>query len=86
MRESVHEKGRRYLGEGRLIVSVVTGGRVEATCRGGEDVYEVGLRDNEWFCTCPARSRCAHLVALQLVTVRTSSVPGQASAASSSSS
>lgn len=74
MAEGAEAKGRRLLTEGRLIVmSVTASGRVVATCRGDSgEVYDLGYdeRRGQWRCTCPARSKCAHLVALQLVTVR----------------
>jgi hypothetical protein len=66
VRESVEAKAVRYLGEGRLRIEYVVGGVVRATCRGGE-VCELGLEAGEWWCSCPARVRCAHLVALELV-------------------
>jgi len=70
-RESVEAKGRRYVVEGRLIVELVDASRVRATCRGAGSVCEVGwTEDSGWWCSCPARGRCAHLVAVQLVTVR----------------
>ncbi len=67
-RESVHEKGRRYVGEGRLVVEHVAGGVVRARCRGGGAEYRLGRDARGWWCSCPARGRCAHLVALELVT------------------
>jgi len=75
-RENVEEKGRRLLTEGRLIVERVDAkatNLVVATCRGDSgEVYQLGYdpRANEWRCTCEARGRCSHLVALQLVTVK----------------
>jgi hypothetical protein len=68
-RESTHEKARRYLGEGRLVVERAGDGIVRARCRGGGAEYELGFAAGEWWCSCPARGRCAHLLALQLVTV-----------------
>lgn len=74
--ENVDVKGRRLLTEGRLLV-VRTGdgsGAVVATCRGDSGaVYDLGFdpKAREWRCTCEARGRCSHLVALQLVTVAT---------------
>jgi uncharacterized Zn finger protein len=71
-RESVEVKGRRLLVEGRLIVERVEGGLVVASWRGDSgEVYRLGHdpRAQEWRCSCPARGRCSHLVALQLVTV-----------------
>lgn len=74
-RENVAEKGRRYLTEARLVVEHVDGQTVRAQCRGDSGaIYELGFDHVrvEWHCTCPARGRCAHLVALMLVTVRRS--------------
>lgn len=70
MRDSAGEKGRRYVGEGRLIVRNVDedAGTAEADCRGGGAVYACGRDDRGlWFCECPARGICAHLEALRLV-------------------
>jgi uncharacterized Zn finger protein len=70
-RESAAVKGRRYLVEGRLRVERVENDLVVASCRGdsGETyklVYDPGRK--QWRCSCPARTRCSHLAALQLVT------------------
>jgi hypothetical protein len=44
---------------------------VHATCRGDSGtVYNLGHNGKGWGCTCPAKGRCSHLVALQLVTTR----------------
>lgn len=69
MREDARTKGQRYVAEGRLTIRLVNtdAGVVEADCRGGGAVYRLGHRDGRWVCSCPARGRCAHLVALQLV-------------------
>src|SRR5687768_7537420 len=70
MRESAEQKGRRYLLEGRLVIERVDERGVRARCRGGGAVYELGFDGSDWFCSCPALTRCAHLIALQTVTVR----------------
>ena len=77
MAESVDVKGRRLLGEGRLVVRTVGDanrpGLIVASCRGDSgDIYALGYDPgkNEWRCSCEARGKCSHLVALQLVTVR----------------
>ncbi len=67
MRESVEVKGRRYLTEGRLRIRSVQGDEVQAIARGNGHLYRLGHDERGYFCDCPARSRCAHLVALQLV-------------------
>ena len=70
------DKARRLLIEGRLIVTYVDDlDFIQATCRGDSgEVYELGYGSYEgttdWYCTCPARTTCAHLKALMLVTVR----------------
>jgi uncharacterized Zn finger protein len=68
--ESVTDKASRYLTEHRLTVLRVGDERVEAECRGGGAVYRLGWQDGKWRCDCPAKARCAHLAALQAVTVR----------------
>jgi len=69
MRENARAKGRRYLAEGRLVVREAGGARIVATCRGAGAEHRLGCdEDGLWWCTCPAHGRCAHLVALQLVT------------------
>jgi uncharacterized Zn finger protein len=75
VKENAQDKGRRLLTEGRLlIVSVVEHGKIHAKCRGDSgEVYDLGFdpRGNgRWGCTCPAKGKCSHLVALQLVTAR----------------
>ena len=65
-RENAEAKGR----EGRLLIERVDEGGIRASCRGGGQVYQLGFEDGAWFCSCPALGRCAHLVALQAVTVR----------------
>jgi uncharacterized Zn finger protein len=70
-RESAEAKAARYLAEGRITVLRVDGDRVWATCRGSGGAYDLGHAPGRgWHCACPARSDCAHLVALRMVTVR----------------
>ncbi len=71
-RETSEQKGRRYVIEGRLIVERVDDRSVVASCRGSDTAYRLDFdpAGQAWRCTCPARGRCAHLVALQLVTRR----------------
>lgn len=66
-RESVEVKGRRYLTEGRLHVHRAGPDHIVATCRGAGTLHRCGYDTGTWWCHCPARKRCAHLVALQLV-------------------
>ncbi len=70
MRENAEAKGRRYLTEGRLRVLQVDAQTVRAICRGVGAAYELGHGAERWYCSCAARSTCAHLVALQLVVER----------------
>lgn len=71
---NAEDKGRRLLTEGRLTVEKLDGGLIVASCRGDSgEVYHLGFdpRGNgEWRCTCVARGRCSHLIALQLVVVK----------------
>lgn len=70
-RENAAAKGRRLLSEGRLTVTELSRERVVAECKGDSGaVYRLGWTDHGWRCDCPARSKCSHLVALQLVVVR----------------
>lgn len=70
-REGAEAKARRYLTEGRLLVQAVTDTRIAATVRGDGALYRAGHNPvDRWHCSCPARGRCAHVLALQLVTVR----------------
>lgn len=68
-RENAAEKARRYLAEGRLLVLKVDerAGVVAAECRGDGMTYACGYAQNDWYCTCEARGRCSHLLALGLV-------------------
>jgi len=68
MRESAETKARRYLTEGRLIVTVVAGDHVTATCRGDGEIHRLEVHGDDRQCSCLARSRCSHLIALGLVT------------------
>ncbi len=72
--ETVEAKAARYLAEGRIVVEHVDHDAdvVRARCRGTGAVYDLGFDWSlgGWRCSCPARSRCCHLEALKLVTVR----------------
>ncbi len=80
-RENVQDKGRRLLTEGRLAVVDVDPARklIVAECKGDSGkVYMLGFDPStfEWRCTCEARGRCSHLVALQLVCLEPKPGPG----------
>lgn len=68
LRENVEAKGRRYLVEGRCLVEQVTGSDVVATVRGDGAVHTVRHQRGGWSCDCPAHGRCAHLIAVGLIT------------------
>ena len=69
-REDARAKGIRYLTEGRLVVGLVNGHCIEATCRGDSaEMYVLGHEPGGWHCSCPSLGRCSHLVALMLVTL-----------------
>jgi uncharacterized Zn finger protein len=65
--DAVTIKAAHYLVGGRIRVLLVHRGRVFAEARGSER-YELGFTDARGFwCSCPARRECAHLVALRLI-------------------
>ena len=69
-RENAEAKGLRYLTQGRLVITHVSEKAIRATCRGSGELHSVGwLAGAGWSCSCSARSRCSHLVALHSVTV-----------------
>lgn len=70
-RENIETKGRRYLIEGRLHVRYCAPDRIQAFCRGTEETHRLGWEPRYGYgCSCAAKGRCSHLVALQLVTQR----------------
>ncbi len=69
-KENIRVKGRRLLIEGRLLVVHIDQERIIAFCRGSELIHKCGFERGSYFCSCPAKSLCSHLVALQLVTRR----------------
>lgn len=75
MRESAATKARRYLAEGRLIVRRVDGPYALAFCRGDGVMHRIEQHHDVGICSCPARGRCAHLLALGLVTASTRKDP-----------
>jgi hypothetical protein len=61
-------KARRFLAEGRVIVTLVDGRDVSAIVRGDSaEFYSVMHRSGYW--SCPALGRCSHVQALIPVTV-----------------
>jgi hypothetical protein len=68
-RENVETKARRYLAEGRVRITYVDSDAVRADVRGGGAVWHVAYEPGYgWSCDCPARRRCCHRAALELVT------------------
>ena len=73
-REDAATKGLRYLVESRLTIAYLDGRVIEAVCLGDSgEHYRLGYRRGGWWCECPARGRCAHLMALMRVTLVPSS-------------
>ena len=54
--------------EGRVNVYSVTAQHVLARVKGSGEVHTVSATSWGWSCSCPARTTCSHLVAVQLVT------------------
>ena len=67
MRENAASKARRYLAEGRVVLVRVTDSTALARVRGGGAVHTVSASPAFWSCSCPAKGRCAHELALGLV-------------------
>lgn len=68
MRENAQIKARRYLVEGRVTVLVVDTDHVRAMTRGDGELHrQRWTRPAGWTCTCTARGRCSHLLAVGLV-------------------
>jgi uncharacterized Zn finger protein len=72
-RENAAAKARRYLAEGRVVVTDASAAKVRATVRGDGALDPVEYLAGAWSCPCAARGRCAHLLAVGLVTA-----PGRA--------
>lgn len=65
-RENALAKGERYLLSGRLTIRLVTPERIEADVKGDSGhTHRVIFDDGLWACSCPAKQRCAHLIALR---------------------
>ena len=70
-RENAHDKGRRYLTEGRLEIRAVTDRHISARCKGESgEIYTLAADSGGWSCSCPAVGRCSHQVALRLVVLQ----------------
>jgi len=70
-RETVIDKARRYLASGALTVVSVDGDRITATIHADTGTWALGHHPRVaggWWCGCPARRWCAHIIALALVT------------------
>jgi uncharacterized Zn finger protein len=68
-RENAADKAHRYLVEGRVAVTSVAPGDVDAIVRGDGQFHTVTYRHGMWNCTCPARGACSHLLAIRSVVV-----------------
>ena len=69
MRQDAFTKARRIVAEGRLTLHLVDQDVVEASCRGDAAVHNLGFDEVGFYCSCRARGRCSHLIALGLVVV-----------------
>ena len=70
-RETAEGKAGRLLVEGAVVVRLAVPEQVTATVRGTSGQHEVSWGRGGWFCTCPARSTCSHLLAVERVTAPT---------------
>ena len=83
-REGIPEKAHRYLAEGRVLIlqagpdPLARSPRLTAHVDGGGAVpYIVTVDRGRWSCTCPARVRCCHIVAVSLVVGKALAVDAQ---------
>jgi len=67
LRELAPDKARRYLVAGRVVIRRITPRTVMAQVRGDGEMYTVIGDPAGWSCTCPARGRCCHQIAVGLV-------------------
>ena len=69
-RETVDAKAIRYLHEGRLRIDHANAATadVAAICHGTNAIHQLcDNQDDGWWCNCPARRTCGHLLARQRV-------------------
>lgn len=66
-RENAQAKARRYLTEGRITLTHVDQHTARAVIRGDGSHHHVTVTGPTWTCTCPARTRCSHQIAVGLV-------------------
>lgn len=67
-REPLTRKAERMLGDHRLRITRLDGEHVEAVIHGDHGDYQLGHINGSWWCSCPARIKCAHIIALTRVT------------------
>jgi hypothetical protein len=68
-RENAAEKARRIVAEGRLVLHRVDedDGLAVGSVRGDAEIWNVGCDETGWWCSCQARGRCSHQLAVGLV-------------------
>jgi hypothetical protein len=78
-RENAAAKARRYLTEGRVVLRALDeyGGMVQADVRGDGAIWTSGRDERGWFCQCPAKGRCAHVLAVGLIVAVEPRDPGR---------
>lgn len=70
-RERPDTKARRLLGQQRVLLAHVSRHEVLAEVTGDGANYTVRFGRGGWYCTCPCRVLCSHLIAVRLVTAPT---------------
>jgi hypothetical protein len=63
----VVDKAERYLVSSRVLIICEQNG-VAAVVRGDTGTWRLVREPDPWRCTCPARTRCAHVEAVERVT------------------
>jgi hypothetical protein len=59
---TITEKAERLLLDGHVTVIAA-----EATVRGDHGVYTVVAKHGRWWCDCPARKKCSHVLAVERI-------------------
>ena len=63
---TVEAKAWRLINTGRVTITHQTEDVLAGTVAGDHDTYQVSIDPDGEHCTCPARVRCSHIIALDL--------------------
>jgi hypothetical protein len=60
---TIEQKAERLLLDRSVVIKADA-----ARVKGDHGEYSVIFRDGRWWCSCPARKKCSHILAVELVT------------------